>query len=137
MPTPGPVAYHRQCFARVVALMSMGWVHVWPSSVLFMSHTVRGSLATPFLMAPSDSSPRLRVSGIHRVPVAWSTTGQGLPMTCGPWSAITCIFDHVRPPSVLRFITMSMSPVSLRLFLRPSAKASRSPLGLTMMAGMR
>ena len=42
--------------------------------------------------------------------------------------ATTAVCDHVRPLSRLRRSTMSMSPVSLREFRRPSQKASSVPL---------
>jgi len=70
-------------------------------------------------------------------PVVRSTTGQGLPMVSGPWSATTVMGDQVRPLSRLRRNTMSMSPVSLREFRRPSQKASSEPFFVWMIAGMR
>ena len=50
--------------------------------------------------------------------------GRGCRRCCRPSSQTTCVSPHVLPPSVLRFRSRSMSPVSPRPFLRPSQKAS-------------
>ena len=41
MPTPGPVAYHVQSGFLTALVISTGSDHVVPSSVLFVTHTVR------------------------------------------------------------------------------------------------
>jgi hypothetical protein len=71
------------------------------------------------------------------VPVSRSTTGQGLPTVSGPKSATSCSGCHEAPLSRLRLSTTSMSPVSLRLCLRPSQKASSVPFFVTTTAGIR
>ena len=81
--------------------------------------------------------PRLWVKRSQTAPVVRSTTGQGFPQVFGPSSQTTCAAEKVCPPSVLRFKSKSMSPVSLRLDFRPSQKASTVPLGVTMTEGMR
>ena len=49
----------------------------------------------------------------------------------------TCCAVQVSPPLKLRRRTVSMSPVSLAEFLRPSQEASRVPFVVSYSAGMR
>src|SRR5262249_30904729 len=137
MPTPGPVAYHVQsgCFTSLV--ISTGLAQVAPSSVLFVAQTVRVPLLLPSTIIASVSVPRLCVNSSQTVPVVRSTTGHGLPQVCAPSSQTICAADQVLPPSWLRLSSRSMSPVSLRLFLRPSQNASKVPLGERIRLGIR
>src|SRR6516225_7387116 len=122
MPTPGPVAYHVQSGFFTSLVISIGLLHVAPSSSLFVTHTVRVPLLVPSRIILSVSRPRLCVSSSQMVPVRVSTTGQGLPQVFSPSSQTACVFAHVLPPSKLRLSNRSMSPASPRPFLRPSQK---------------
>ena len=137
MPTPGPVAYQPHSGRFVVEVISTGFDQVAPSSLDFVTQTVRVPLDFRWPMAVSPSSPRLWVMRSQTTPVVRSTTGQGLPQVLGPSSQINWSGCQVRPPSKLRLATMSMSPVSLALVLRPSQRASTVPLSVTTTAGMR
>src|SRR5262245_6463391 len=135
MPTPGPVAYHVQCGFFTSPVISTGFAQVAPSSVLFVIQTVREAVLLPLTIFASVSMRRLWVSRSQTVLVFASTTGHGLPQVLSPSSQSTCISPHVLPPSVLRFITRSMSPASPRLFLRPSQKARTESFGPTISDG--
>ena len=71
------------------------------------------------------------------VPVVSSTTGQGLPHVFGPSSQTTCGSLQVLPPLVEHLSSRSISPVSEALFFRPSQKASKVWLLVTINAGIR
>src|SRR5438067_8535479 len=120
MPAPGPVAYHVQPDFFTSFVISTGFAHVMPSSVLLVTHTVRVPLLLPLTIAASVSAPGLWVIRSQTVPVFASTTGHGLPQVFSPSSQTTCVLPHVLPPSVLRLSTRSMSPASSRPPLRPS-----------------
>src|SRR5262249_217515 len=120
MPTPGPVAYHVQSGFFTSLVISTGFDHVSPSSVLFVTQTVRDPRLAPLTIIASVSLPRLCVRSNQMVPVLASRTGQGLPQVFSPSSHTTCVCVQVFPPSGLLFRSKSMSPVSLLLFLRPS-----------------
>src|SRR5436190_12545415 len=79
MPTPGPVAYHVQSGFLTSFVISTGFAHVAPSSVDFVTQTVRVPLLLPSTICASVSAPRLCVISSQIVPVERSTTGQGLP----------------------------------------------------------
>src|SRR6266850_6369518 len=128
MPTPGPVAYHVQSGSFVVAVISSGLLQVSPSSLLELIKTVRVPFDFPAMISRSRSCPRFRVIGSQIVPVARSTTGQGFPIVLGESEATTPSADHVRPSSVERLTTISISPLSDRPFFLPSANASNVPL---------
>src|SRR5436190_18681759 len=131
MPQPGPVAYHVHCGSLTSFVISTGFAQVAPSSSLFVIQTVRPPLLLPSRISFSLSLPRFLVSGSQTVPVVRSTTGHGLPTVSVPKSATTCNGCQVLPPSKLRRNTVSMSPVSLALFLRPSQNASSAPFFVT------
>src|SRR5436189_6375443 len=86
MPTPGPVAYQVHFGSLVVAVISIGLAQVTPSSSLLVIQAVREPLLVPSMICDSLSSPRLCVNGSQMVPVARSTTGQGLPQVLRPSS---------------------------------------------------
>src|SRR4051794_19711843 len=124
IPTPGPVAYQPQPGFLTDTVIVRGSVQVRPSSWLEVTRT-------SWLF-------RQKVSQI--VPVVESTTGHGLPIAIGcvpPSSGTSVVAPQVRPPSSLRRITMSMSPLSEAPVLRPSQKARSVPLGVTRSDGMR
>src|SRR5262245_10525112 len=108
MPTPGPVAYHVHSGFFTSFVISTGFAHVAPSSVLLLTHAVRVPLLLPPTMVASVSVPRLWVKSSHTVPVLVSITGHGLPQVFPASSQTTCILPHVFPPSVLRLRTTSM-----------------------------
>src|SRR5262245_18676234 len=137
MPTPGPVAYHVHPSFLTCGVISTGLAQVAPSSVLFVTQAVRDPLLLPVAIFSSVSSPRLCVINSQIVPVARSTTGQGLPQVFLPSSQTTWVGCQVLPPSELRRSNRSMSPASPRPVLRPSQKASRVPLPETIRDGMR
>src|SRR5262245_13344513 len=128
MPTPGPVAYHVHPDPLTLVVISTGADQVTPSSVVFMTHTVRLPALVPAMMSFSRSVPAFCVDSNHIVPVARSITGHGFPNVFGPLSPITFNGDQVAPPSVLRLSTRSMSPASAALLRRASANASKAPL---------
>src|SRR5687768_16090064 len=105
MPTPGPVAYHVQSFSLTSLVISTGFDHVAPSSVLLLTQAVREPSLLPSMIFASVSLPRLWVNSSQMVPVLASTIGQGLPHVFGPSSQTTCCGCHVLPPSMLRFNT--------------------------------
>src|ERR1043166_7773749 len=137
MPTPGPVAYQVQSFLRTSFEMSIGFVQVVPSSVLLDTQTVRVPLALPDVRAASVSPPRFCVMSNQIVPVSRSTTGHGLPQVLPPSCQTTCVSNQVLPSSLLRRRSRSISPVSLRLFLRPSQNARTRPFLDTISEGIR
>ncbi len=137
MPMPGPVAYHVHSGRLTPAVISAGADHVAPSSVLFITHTVREPSLVPAMMSFSRSVPRFWVVSSQSVPVFRSRTGHGLPMVFGPLSPITCRADQVRPSSRLRLRTRSMSPASPPPARRASANASSVPLRAAINAGIR
>src|SRR5262249_4680900 len=120
---PGPVAYHVQSSGFTAAVMFSGFVHVAPSSVLEHKSTSREPGPNADLFLATELVPALRVSSNQTRPVVRSSTGHGLPTVSVPSSTITWSGPQVRPPSVLRRSTTSMSPVSDVPFLRPSANA--------------
>src|SRR5262245_24147707 len=136
-PTPGPVAYHVHFASLTALVISTGFAHVAPSSVLFVTQTERVPLLVPARISFSVSLPRLCVNSSQIVPVDRSTTGQGLPTVLAPSAATTWTLPQVLPPSVLRRRSVAISPESPRPFLRPSQKASRVPLGVAKCDGMR
>src|SRR5262245_38636310 len=79
MPTPGPVAYQVQSGFLTSLVISAGFSHVLPSSVLFVIQTVRVPLLVPSTICASVSRPKLCVRRSQIVPVLRSITGQGLP----------------------------------------------------------
>src|SRR5262245_34958079 len=99
MPTPGPVAYRVQSGFLTSLVISTGFDHVAPSSVLCDTHAVRVLWLVPSTIFASVSLPRLCVNSSQTVPVVRSTTGQGLPQVLVPSSQTTCISPQVLPPS--------------------------------------
>src|SRR5262245_39075829 len=118
MPTPGPVAYQVHSALLTARVISTGSDQVAPSSVLFVTQTVRPPL--PARVFASVSWPRLCVRRSQTVPVPRSTTGQGLPQVPSPRSQTTCVCCQVLPPPRLRLRSRSLSPLSPRPCLRPS-----------------
>src|SRR4051812_19808894 len=112
MPTPGPVAYQVQSAFFTSFVISAGFDHVAPSSVLFDTHTVREPADLPSTMRDCESVPRLCVISKQMVPSSRSTTGQGLPQVWSSSVHTTCVFCHVLPPSRLRRSSRSIGPAS-------------------------
>jgi hypothetical protein len=135
MPWTGPVAYQEfQWAGRISSLRSRGSDQVRPSSSLCCMCGVR-SHGTSQL--PPPGRPVLYVSASTTRPVSRSTIGAGLPCVSPAPSLTTWSGPQVRPPSVERLSTMSMSPASLQSFTRPSANASSVPFVVFTTAGMR
>src|SRR5262245_44566562 len=74
IPIPGPVAYQVHSGFFTADVISTGFDHVTPSSVLLHTHTVRVPFAVRSMIFDSWSSPRLCVTGSQIVPVSRSTT---------------------------------------------------------------
>src|SRR5437763_10097314 len=72
MPMPGPVAYHVQSDFFTSLVISIGLDHVTPSSVLFVTQTVRDPRLVPLTIIASVSLPRLWVRSNQMVPVCVS-----------------------------------------------------------------
>ncbi|CAM5357305.1 hypothetical protein SVIOM74S_05144 [Streptomyces violarus] len=135
MPCTGPVAYQEfQCSGRISSLRSRGSDQVRPSSSLYWRCGVR-SQGT--VQLPASVRPVLYVSASRIRPVLRSTTGAGLPCVSPAPSLTTWSGPQVRPPSVERLRTMSMSAASPQLRTRPSAKASSVPAVVRTIAGIR
>src|SRR5262249_34515808 len=132
-----PVANQVQSGFFTSRVISTGLLQVWPSSLLWLTQTVREPLLLPSTICASVSLPRLWVSSSQIVPVLRSRTGQGLPQVLGPSSQTTSVGSQALPPSRLRFKIRSMSPASLRPCLRPSQKASTVPRAETITEGIR
>lgn len=135
MPCTGPVAYHEfQCSGRISALRSRGSDQERPSSSLYCRYGLRLQGTSQF---PLSVRPLLYVSASRIRPVAWSTTGVGLPWVSPAPSFTTWSGPQVRPPSVERLTTMSISVASPQLRTRPSANASSVPSLVRTIAGIR
>src|SRR5689334_23194890 len=102
MPTPGPVAYHVHSGFFTLAVISIGFDHVTPSSSLFKTHTVIPARLEPAVISFSLSAARFCVVKSQSVPVLRSTTAHGLTHASGPLSPTTRTGDQVAPASVLR-----------------------------------
>ncbi len=86
---------------------------------------------------PLSVRPVLYVSASRMRPVSRSTIGAGLPCVSPLPSLTTWSGPQVRPPSVDRLRTRSMSAASPQLSTRPSANASSVPSLDFTIAGMR
>lgn len=124
MPWHGPVAYHPQPSFFRPEVISTGADQVPPLSLEEMWST----------------SLLFRQKTRWTVPDPASITGTGFPMVISAFPPPSWIIrrpDQVRPWSVDRFITRSMSPWSLRLFFLASQNARREPSFAMIAAGMR
>ncbi len=86
-----PIFGHVQSGFFTSRVISIAVDQVTPSSVLFITHTVRLDLLVPAMMSLSRSSPAFLVVNNQIVPLARSTPGHGFPTVFGSSSATTCI----------------------------------------------
>ena len=116
-------------------VISIGSAHVAPSSLLWVSQTVRGAFPPRIIL--SGPSARFLQNGSHIVPVVLSTTGQGLPQVVAGSVTTVWVGSQVRPSLKLRLKIRSISPVSLRECFLPSQNANIVPRVETAIAGIR
>ena len=97
MPWQGPVAYQVHCGSFTDAVISRGSLQDWPSSVLWVTQTVRGALPSQIMV--SSPSARFLQKGRKMAPVSRSVTGQGLPQVMPGSVTTTWTGVQVRPLS--------------------------------------
>ena len=132
----GPVAYHVHSGSFVCEVISTGVDQVRPLSSEYIENTLLVSIDVLLCMSFSWSAPRFHVERRMIRPVSFTKTGHGLPHTLSLSSHTVMISPHVLPPSVERFSTRSMSPVSLLLNFLASANARIEPSAASTSAGI-